>query len=411
MKIPLKISETMTQKNKWFGSIERTLIRIPEKMRENLGFLQGDFIGIRDKSGKEISLQITNAYKEDAESDQMRAYVTEDVFLALDIKEDRLDQEIELVAGITLGCDPEFFLIRKDTGEIVHAGKFFTKWADVGYDHDGLLMEIRPMPSTSEVLLSHNIFNLLNKAKDTIDHSNLLFRHLIGLYGASSYGGMTAGFHLHYGLPKQLLRTDPKTRLITLQIIKVLDYYVGLPAIIPEGIEDSKRRTQPFVEYGKPGGYRIDSRTLEYRVPGGSLLRHPVLTRGLLGLGATVVEDVVSRIKNYTNNYENLELLVDERGLKEIYPHLLNIHDLFYAICSTDIRVALNQMSTIIDDVQSMISYENRKGSIEPFFNAILMNQEFGREIDKNWRRFYYEEQQRQVGFFSTSAKTRFKTI
>lgn len=404
MKIPLKISEIMTQKNEWFGSIERTLIRVPEKMREAFGLSQGTFLSMRSKTGEDISLQVTRAYKEDAESDQLRAYITRDVFLNLDVEDDKINQEVELVTGITLGCDPEFFLIRKDTKEIVHAGKFFTKWADVGYDHDGLLMEIRPMPSTSEVVLSSNIFSLLNKAKDTIDNSNLLFRHLIGLYGASSYGGMTAGFHLHYGLPNELLRTDPITRLLALQIVKVLDFYVGLPAIIPEGVEDSKRRTQPFVEYGKPGGYRIDNKTLEYRVPGGSLLRHPILTRGLLGLGAAVVEDVVSRIRDATDGYDNLIPLANEEGIRELYPNLLNIHDLFYAICSTDIRIALNQMSTIIEDVQNMISYENRKETIEPFFNAILTNQDFGREIDVNWRRFYNEEQQRQVDVFSAPA-------
>lgn len=404
MKIPLKISEIMTQKNEWFGSIERTLIRVPEKMREAFGLSQGTFLSMRSKTGEDISLQVTRAYKEDAESDQLRAYITRDVFLNLDVEDDKINQEVELVTGITLGCDPEFFLIRKDTKEIVHAGKFFTKWADVGYDHDGLLMEIRPMPSTSEVVLSSNIFSLLNKAKDTIDNSNLLFRHLIGLYGASSYGGMTAGFHLHYGLPNELLRTDPITRLLALQIVKVLDFYVGLPAIIPEGVEDSKRRTQPFVEYGKPGGYRIDNKTLEYRVPGGSLLRHPILTRGLLGLGAAVVEDVVSRIRDATDGYDNLIPLANEEGIRELYPNLLNIHDLFYAICSTDIRIALNQMSTIIEDVQNMISYENRKETIEPFFNAILMNQDFGKEIDVNWRRFYNEEQQRQVDVFSAPA-------
>jgi len=56
-------------------------------------------------------------------------------------------------------------------------------------------------------------------------------------------------------------------------------------------------------------------------MPGGSLLRHPILTRGVLGLGAVVIEDIISRIKICTDSFENLEHMSSRKDLVEIALH------------------------------------------------------------------------------------------
>jgi hypothetical protein len=155
------------------------------------------------------------------------------------------------------------------------------------------------------------------------------------------------------------------------------------------------------VDYGKPGGYRLDARTLEYRVPGGSLLRHPKLAKGILGLGAVVIEDAVSRIYEKTDGFKNLKLMSTEGNIRELYPHIPNIHDLFYMICNFNTEAAVNQVKVIIDDVKQMVSFKNRQKAVEDFFTSITTGEIFSNDIEYNWRRSYHEEQQRKMDVFS----------
>ena len=403
MEIPLRVSNKMNIASRWFGSIERTLIRVPQELRDKLSLLAGDFISLRTKDAQLISLQIATAYKEDMEISTGHAYVTDEIFKLIGIETETGKHEINQVTGITLGCDPEFFLVNRWNGQIVHTGKFFHKWGDVGNDHEGWLMEIRPLPSTSETVVTNNIYGLLSKAKQAISNSLMLFKDQIMMYAASHYNGMTAGFHLHYGLPQEILGAAPIQDLIAMQIVKALDYYVGIPAIIPEGAEDSKRRTQPFIAYGKPGGYRLDNRTLEYRVPGGSMLRHPVLTRGLLGLGALVVEDMVSRIKEASDNFTNLKTIATNSSVQDLYPHIPQVHDIFYMICSVDLGLARSRIPSILEDIRMMIGYENRKEAVEGLFKAINEGHQFSSDIEENWRIVRHEIQPGHVDIHSTS--------
>lgn len=403
MEIPLRISKRMNSANWWFGSVERTLIRIPQDMREEHDLHLGDFVDLRTKDGTIVSLQIATAYKPDVEEDSLRAYVTKEIFDIIGVEGETCTQNVNLVTGITLGCDPEFFLVRRDTNKLVHAGYFFNKLGEVGYDHDGLLMEIRPLPSESEIIVTNNLFKLINRARSVIMNINAHYGNMVMMYGASSFKTMTAGFHLHFGLPKQILGPGPLIRLVAMQIVKALDYYVGVPGIIPEGVADCRRRTKPFVEYGKPGNYRLDARTLEYRVPGGSLLRHPKLARGIIGLGAVVVEDAVSRIHKKTDGFKNLKYMTSDDDIRELYPNIPNIHDLFYMICSFNVEAATNHVKTIIDDVKQMVSYKNRQKAVDDFFESILSGEVFDNDIEYNWRKFYNEEQQRKMDIFPTS--------
>lgn len=399
MRILMKISDLMNKNSKYLGSLESRYIRIPLELRDVCGIELGDFINLRSKDGEIIALKTSLAYHEDEKEDPLTAYVTEDVFNTLHLKVEgkKYEQEIDIVEGITLGCDPEFFLVNINNGSLIHAGGLFSKFGQVG--HDGVMMEVRPLPSTDEIVVTNNIWNLINRARQEINSNKKIDGNIVSMIAASHYGPATAGFHLHFGLPKEILggRYRGKRWHLQNQIARALDYYVGIPAIIPEGEEDCVRRSAPHIIYGKPGEWRIDGRTLEYRVPGGALMKHPILTMGILGLGAIVIEDAVSRIKACTNSFEDLGVMSSPEDLKDIYPNIPNIFDIYKIVCSKSLDKARLHMETILNDVVQMVGFEKRKKSIEQMFVCIYNKTEFNSNIEENWRLFYNEKQQRQV--------------
>lgn len=402
MNVPTRISEKMDAAHK---IDERKLIRIPLELRESYQLDLGQFLNLKSRDNRIVTLRIAPAYAEDVKIDPMLASVCSEIFEILKLDNVIQDQEIELVEDITLGCDPEFFLV-DDLGRLLYASSFFRKWGDVG--HDGPLAEIRPHPSTKEEIVADNIYALINKARYMIDRRPpvLSFNRFISginvrMIAASAYQRESAGFHLHFGLPNPLLGPHKYNRtLLAGQIVKALDFYVGIPSVILEGEADSFRRSFVAGKYGKPGGFNLDNKTLEYRVPGGYLLRHPILTKGLLGLGAIVVEDVVSRIKAITRNFVNLEEMVAENDIRIVYPNIPPTADIYKSIVATTTTFAERNMEIIVKDVREMMGYERRTQSIEPFFNCILTKKEYSNLIEENWRTYYNERQQGSLAVF-----------
>jgi hypothetical protein len=204
-------------------------------------------------------------------------------------------------------------------------------------------------------------------------------------FGASHYKGVYAGFHLHFGLPLNVLQSQDARNGVLKQVVKALDYYVGIPSVLAEGEEDFVRRTAT-TKYGKPGVHRVDNLTLEYRVPSGSLLRHPRLTRGLIGLGATVTEDAVSRVRACTDEFSHMEKVSTYDHLKSIYPDVPEAKELFGAICSKDLGPAMRHLPTIVEGVRNMLGFRKREEATMEFFNDLERGAEFDYDIGKNWR-------------------------
>ena len=393
MKVPIKISKTMDIESSWNEYYENRIVRVPLWCRDKYGINLGNFHTFREKDGSIMILQITEALLEDLKEDPLSLYVTSAVFDRLCIYDNKT--EVERVCNITLGCDPEFFLVDRTTGHPVMANRFVPKQGAVG--HDGMLMELRPYPSVDENILTNNI-NILLKQCRAILNSTVEGRNTI-MVGASGWNKLTAGFHLHYGLPSALLGRKSETlRLMT----TIADYYVGVPSIIPEGSEDCFRRVTPDRNYGKPGGYRIDNRTFEFRLPGGSCLRHPILTRGLIALGAIVVEDFVSRLNAGTDHFINLRKVNTFDTIEELYPNIANAEKIHSIICNIDIAPARNILKSIISDVRKMVGYKDRASSVEPFFDCLMNETKFSYNIEDNWGGFNNEEQQKQMVFLQT---------
>lgn len=391
MKLSIKPSKEMDGRTNEESLLERRLIRAPKEFRDLTEIYLGDFLDMKTTDGGVISLAVDRACEEDTKVDPLSAYVTSEVFEIL-FGDGSDGYDVDLVEGITLGCDPELILVsRKDAG-IISANRFFAKWGAVG--HDGLLMEFRPLPSTSEEVVVNNLFGLIQQARATIDKSKYHRDIKIMMTAVSAYKKISAGFHLHYGLPNEILGQNK--RFIANQVVKALDYYVGIPSMLPEGSDDSYRRTVPYLEYGKPGNYRIDHRTLEYRVPGAALMKHPVLARGIMSLGAVVIEDIVSRVRHCTDGFARLTNVSTDGDIRELYPNIPPGMQLFAAICNVSIEPAMAHFKNIRVDVEKMVGYGRRSSSIKEYFECIDSGVSFSPDVEENWWR--YNDGQRQSG-------------
>lgn len=398
MEIQIGVSLKMDKVVEDGSMSEHRHIRIPKAYREKAELRVGDFLYLRTRLGRLEAFQILEAFKEDADRDPMRAYITSRANMKLFIR-NRNTSEISKVENIMLGCDPEAILVDVRNGHVMAAHRFLKKYGEVG--HDGLLLEFRPTPSVNAGDVCFTLWQLIQKAR------TILNEHVEGnsamIWGCSAYGHLTAGFHLHYGLPSGLLAGKRGTPRVARLMTSAFDYYVGVPSIIPEGNEDSGRRTVKFMNYGKPGGFRLNSRTFEFRLPGGSNLRHPMLARGLMSLGAVVAEDVASRINTCTDCFSNLNEMSDDSDLKELYPNIPDTHTAFDIICNPDIGLAVSHLEMIKKDVRQMVGYEKRAKDVEDYFACLDNRVDFGNNIEQNWGGFYATEQQEQMVFSQQS--------
>jgi len=396
--IRIKISQIMTDHLGMYCN-ENGMIRISTELRQNLGLEVGQQFSLNSVNNIPVVLTVGSAFKNDAEQDSGVCYVTSSIFNKINL-ENINEYSMFKISNITLGCDPEFFLIDSDTRKLLSAQTFFKKWGEIGCD--GILAELRPNPSLTAKGLTDNIYDLICTTRNILNLTTNYDPNKITMYAASSYetgmpaipsigntGCATAGFHLHFGLPKNILGRKPDIVALMFKIVRVMDYFIGLPAIMLEDANESKRRSNTQVSYGKPSDFRLDFRTLEYRVPGGSLLRHPILTKGLIALGATVTEDIISKINLYTNKFKQLYWMKDNERIKEIYPNILSIKEMYPLMCTPCNDMAKTYLNRIYTDVSNMIGFNERKDEINAFFHHIQANIKYTNNIEDNWRNFY----------------------
>jgi hypothetical protein len=287
-----------------------------------------------------------------------------------------------------MGCDPEFFLVDNITNNIISASHFFPHYGQVGSDAG--LAELRPRPSMDVDELTNNMKQLILQASDSIK-SRIIYRNRpINMMAESMHKDSSAGFHIHFGLPPMLLKNNRQTLILIYKMVYTLDYYVGISSIIPEGNDDFRRRSAGYGLYGKPADFRSDGNTLEYRVPGGHLLRHPVLTRGLFAISKVVMKDMLSRIGKFTDNFQNFECLKRYDVLKELYPSMPDRNIVYAAITSENINMALKHLVAIYTDITKMIGFKENEPAIRQYFNYIFDYYKEGKKytanMEHNWR-------------------------
>ena len=205
----IKISKKMDTA----AGFENKLIRIPKHLRAQLGVFLGEFINL----GENLILQVDMPFKEDIITyGSNMAFVTEDVFNIL--RTDNID-DVSITEKITLGCDPELFIINTTTNKLIDPNHLFQKWSPIGTD--GLLCELRPNPHTDSKIVINNIFKMLRTVQNKFHAENLTN---LMMYGSSSAYKLAAGFHCHMGIPQKLLdkRALNYTKLINV-IVMVLN--------------------------------------------------------------------------------------------------------------------------------------------------------------------------------------------
>jgi hypothetical protein len=177
---------------------------------------------------------------------------------------------------IVIGADPEFIL-RKPNGKIVSADHFMGRLGDVGCDAVVLsghrvilpLVELRPKPSASPVVLTRHLQSLMYQADRLINNPELDW-----LAGAMPVKGLPLGGHIHFSGVE-----------VTSKLLRVLDNYLALPLVMIEGETINRRRPR----YGFLGDFRHQPHGgFEYRsLP--SWLVSPEIALGVLTLGFVIV--------------------------------------------------------------------------------------------------------------------------
>jgi hypothetical protein len=352
---------------------EYNYVRMPQALREELGVLLGQFIQLRGR--EDLVLQIW----EGSWLEENIAYVSPDNFEKL--KGVKIGFEI---LEVTLGCDPEFFVVYGN--KLISAATYLPFAGQIGCD--GTLGELRPRYGKHEHQVVANLRNLIPQIPHRMKRSQWARslprdgRHFI--FEAHSYfAQLCAGFHVHLGIPPEILNTRKDfNRAAMNHIVQCLDWYVSVP-LVP--LEVNHKRRTGGTQYGRPGDYRPSNRTLEYRVPGAFYLRSPALAEGLLGLSLLVTESIVSRLKIASKNFVNLHKM-GKADLQEVMP-IPEPEKIKGTILAPNTKVASKELSQIWKRLSELEPYPKHREGIEKFFRIVEKEERPRADLLYNWRK------------------------
>lgn len=348
-------------------------IRLSPRLIDDLEVLVGQCIQVQGK--ETLVLQVANPLKFD---DGYVAYVSPANFEK--IKDSPVEFEI---LEVTLGCDPEFFILYGS--RLVSAATFLPFTGQIGCD--GILGELRPRYGRHERDVVANLKDLIERIPyrmkraawcKTLPREGTSFR----LEAHSYFYHRPAGFHVHLGIPPEILNTRKDfNRTAMNHLVQCLDWYVAVP-LIP--LETDHRRRLGGSQYGRPGDYRPSNVTLEYRVPGAFYLRSPALAGGLLGLSLLLTENIVSRLKEASKNFVNLHRL-SKGDLQEVMP-IPEPEEIRSTLCSTDLKLASRCIDKIRAQIEDLPSYGKHKEGIQQFFRLVERDQKPSANLLHNWK-------------------------
>lgn len=208
------------------------------------------------------------------------------------------------ISNITIGADPELFVINEQTGKVVSSvglipGEKGNPYCSndmpkgFGLETDNILAEFNIPPVTSKEGFVNNIeymksyingfvkeknknYGIKCSASEIVDASQLRSKQAKEFGCDVDYNAYTedanpkpkgektnlrsAGMHIHIGYKDNNIDTS-------LQLIKYLDAYLGIPSVIKD--TDTRRRTL----YGKAGCFRLTEYGCEYRVLSSAMMK------------------------------------------------------------------------------------------------------------------------------------------
>jgi hypothetical protein len=182
-----------------------------------------------------------------------------------------------MINTFQIGCDPEFVALDKDSKLI--KTEFVTDEdldaaaeTEVGFDHNGRVIELRPKPTQGTFALCRRLQRLVNAAIEQ-------FPNVSKFRAGATCGGESLGGHVHFGIPmyaqNYVTTQDLYGRTVTVpmgskvedkvtKIIPALDkvtYIFEHLDILPMGESANRRKGR----YGKWGEIRDSDGHVEYR--------------------------------------------------------------------------------------------------------------------------------------------------
>lgn len=346
------------------------LISIHSVDREKIGVAVGQRIHFNTEEGP-LFLQVISGEKPGP------AKVAPTVFQTL------LKKPVEYtIPPITLGCDPEFFLVYRNS--LISAASYLLHASQVGCD--GSLGELRPTYGTHESQVTANLHKLITSIPKHLQDRNgaprLIIKSDIRFEAHSYFKGLAAGFHVHLGLPPEILHSKPETHLRCLKhLVRCLDWYVSTLLV---NLEPDTNRRCGRSNYGLPGNYRTSNITLEYRTPGAFYLRSPVLSEGLLATSLLVTETFIDRLRDVSRDFTRLAKL-SESDLHEILP-VPRPELVKYTLMDPEKRMAIRATPRILDKLRGLPNYIKHQNGIDKFSKEVEKGNPPSPNLKDNWR-------------------------
>lgn len=253
---------------------------------------------------------------------------------------------LEIVMSIfKIGCDPEFFVRNKASGEFVSGFGLVPgtkskphKVKNGAVQVDGLLLEINIDPAESAEEFLHNIESVKSQLEAMIPDHELVtipsvhFKESVlkGLPKEALELGCdpefcaykevaiekdldnlepnfrTAGGHIHIGWCEGVDTNHPDHIKACTLLAKELDYFLGMTSLLWD--EDYERRSL----YGAPGSMRVKSYGVEYRTLSNLWLQSPELIKWVFETTVYAAE-LLSQGESYAKSYgQNAKIIISE---------------------------------------------------------------------------------------------------
>ncbi len=347
-----------------------SFISLPENFRLELGVLVGQFVQL----GESV-LQIRGPLRPEQEI----SLVSQGMFDKLQGKDASLK-----ILEVTLGCDPEFFVFYSNKS-LASAATYLVFVGEIGCD--GVLGEWRPHYGLDEYEVTNTLGSLIRRTLGSMKRApwakglpetgkNFLLR------AYSWHMGLPAGFHVHLGIPPELLNTRKEFNWTGIHhLTKCLDWYLSVP-LVP--LETDHQRRLGKSKYGLPSDCRPTNVTLEYRTPGAFYLRTPTLTAGMLGLALLVTENVVSRMKEVSKGFTTLHKL-SEKQLQDVMP-VPKKEVIGEVLLNQNTDVAQRHLDLIQRRLSELPTYSKHQEAVEKFFRVVENNEQPEPNLLENWK-------------------------
>lgn len=162
----------------------------------------------------------------------------------------------DVVNNFRVGCDPEFVVLDENS-RLMNTGRYVPRSGEIGYDHGGDVVELRPTPTMGTFMLVRNLKNLINKAEGMIPQG--------GKFRAGAWlefpenerrERVSLGGHVHLDISpyeNETLQRTSEEHLLRIAALDHLTHRLEALDILPKNESALRRRGT----YGKFGDYRV----------------------------------------------------------------------------------------------------------------------------------------------------------